>query len=45
MVFTYCDGTDPKFIEEKNRFLKESDKVNNKPIRFININEITYFQY
>lgn len=42
MVFTYCDGTDPKFIEEKNRFLKEKDKVNNKPIRFININEITY---
>ena len=42
MVFTYCDGTDPKFIEEKNRFIKEKDKVNNKPIRFININEITY---
>ena len=42
MVFTYCDGTDPKFIEEKNRFLKEKDKVNNKPVRFININEITY---
>jgi hypothetical protein len=42
MVFTYCDGNDPKFIEEKNRFLKEKDKVNNKPIRFININEITY---
>lgn len=42
MVFTYCDGTDPKFIEEKNRFLKEKDKINNKPIRFININEITY---
>ena len=42
MVFTYCDGTDPKFIEEKNRFLKEKDKVNNKPIRFININEIIY---
>jgi len=42
MVFTYCDGTDPNFIEEKNRFLKEKDKVNNKPIRFININEITY---
>ena len=42
MVFTYCDGTDPKFIEEKNRFLKEKDKVNNKPIRYININEIVY---
>jgi len=42
MVFTYCDGTDPKFIEDKNRFLKEKDKVNNKPIRFININEIVY---
>jgi hypothetical protein len=42
MVFTYCDGTDPKFIEEKNRFLKEKDKVNNKPVRFININEIVY---
>jgi hypothetical protein len=42
MVFTYCDGTDPKFIEEKNRFLQEKDKVNNKLIRFININEITY---
>ena len=42
MVFTYCDGTDPKFIEEKNRFLKEKDKLNNKPIRFININEIIY---
>lgn len=42
MVFTYCDGTDPKFIEEKKQFLKEKDKVNNKPIRFININEITY---
>jgi len=42
MVFTYCDGTDPKFIEEKNRFLQEKDKLNNKPIRFININEITY---
>jgi hypothetical protein len=42
MVFTYCDGTDPKFIEEKNRFLKEKDKVNNKSVRFININEITY---
>ena len=42
MVFTYCDGTDPKFIEEKKQFLKEKDKVNNKPVRFININEITY---
>ena len=42
MVFTYCDGTDPKFIEEKNRFVKEKDKVNNLPVRFININEITY---
>lgn len=42
MVFTYCDGTDPVFIEEKNRFLKEKDKVNNKPIRYINIGEITY---
>ena len=42
MVFTYCDGTDPKFIEEKNRYLKEKDKVNNKLIRFININEIVY---
>lgn len=42
MVFTYCDGTDPKFIEEKDRFLKEKDKVNNKPVRFININEIIY---
>ena len=42
MVFTYCDGIDPKFIEEKNRFLKEKDKVNNKPIRYININEIVY---
>ena len=42
MVFTYCDGNDPKFIEEKNRFLKEKDKVNNKPIRYININEIVY---
>ena len=42
MVFTYCDGTDPKFIEEKKLFLKEKDKVNNKPVRFININEITY---
>lgn len=42
MVFTYCDGTDPKFIEEKKQFLKEKDKVNNLPVRFININEITY---
>ena len=42
MVFTYCDGTDPKFIEEKKQFLKEQDTVNNKSVRFININEITY---
>lgn len=42
MVFTYCDGTDPKFIEEKKQFFKEKDKVNNKPVRYININEITY---
>jgi hypothetical protein len=42
MVFTYCDGTDPKFIEEKKQFFKEKDNVNNKPIRYININEITY---
>jgi hypothetical protein len=42
MVFTYCDGTDPKFIEEKKEFLKEKDTVNNKSVRFININEITY---
>ena len=42
MVFTYCDGTDPKFIEEKNQFLKEKDNINNKSVRFININEITY---
>lgn len=42
MVFTYCDGNDPKFIEEKKQFFKEKDKINNKPIRFININEITY---
>ena len=42
MVFTYCDGTDPKFIEEKNKFLKEKDKVNNTPIRFLHIGEIAY---
>jgi hypothetical protein len=42
MVFTYCDGTDPKFIEEKKLFLKKKDKVNNTPIRFLNIGEITY---
>jgi len=42
MVFTYCDGTDPKFIEEKKLFLKEKDKINNLPIRYINIDEITY---
>ena len=42
MVFTYCDGTDPKFIEEKNKFFKEKDKLNNTPIRFLNIGEITY---
>ena len=42
MVFTYCDGTDPKFIEEKKQFLKEKDKMNNLPVRYININEITY---
>jgi hypothetical protein len=42
MVFTYCDGTDPKFIEEKNKFLKEKDKINNLPVRYININEIIY---
>ena len=42
MVFTYCDGTDPKFIEEKKLFLKEKDKVNNTSIRFLNIGEITY---
>ena len=42
MVFTYCDGTDPKFIKEKKQFLKEKDKINNLPVRYININEITY---
>ena len=42
MVFTYCDGTDPKFIEEKKQFIKEKDKINNLPVRYININEITY---
>jgi len=42
MVFTYCDGRDPMFASEKNKYLKKEFEKNNPSIRHNNINEITY---
>jgi len=42
MVFTYCDGSDPKFAAEKNEYFKKEFEKNNPSIRHNSINEIKY---
>jgi len=42
IVYTWVDGLDPKFIEKKNNYLSESDKIHNLNIRYESINEIYY---